>query len=196
VAEGSPSSAANLGWFLNSALGERTTQEEANALVAASPVQAKRCQFLPYIYGAAPRTGSFLGLGAGDDSSTMLRAIYEGVAFQHRRHAEEILPFARGLWPATIRLAGGAARSGIWAQIFADVCQRPVEVAEAEEVGALGAAICAAVAGGLHGNLPQATAAMTRLGRSHTPNPDHAAFYDQRFQTFQRLDHGLLALSG
>jgi len=31
-----------------------------------------------------------------------------------------------------------AARSGPWAQIFADIYQLPVEICEAEEVGALG----------------------------------------------------------
>lgn len=196
LAEGSPSSAAHLTWFLGQALGGRVAVAEANELVAASPVQARRCAFLPFVFGPAPRAGSFLGLGAADDTGTMLRALYEGVAFQHRRHAEEILPLAGGLWPAAIRLAGGAARSAPWAQIFADICQRPVEVAEAEEVGALGAAICAAVAGGLYPDLISATAAMTRLGRLYTPNPDHAAFYEDRFHGFQTQDLGLLALPG
>lgn len=195
LCEGSPSSAANLGWFLERGLGGRVSVAEANALVAASPVQTKRCQFLPYIYGAAPRMGSFQGLGAADDTGSMLRAIYEGVAFQHRRHAEDLLGHVGGLGPKTIRLAGGAARSGPWAQIFADICQRPVEICAAEEVGALGAAICAAVAGGLHADLTSATAAMTRIGRRYDPNPDHAGFYDARFQDFLRLDLGLLALT-
>lgn len=196
VAEGSPSSAAHLNWFLTRAMGGRLTAAEANDLVAASPVAGPRCQFLPFVFGPAPRSGGFHGLGAGDDLGSMLRALYEGVAFQHRRHAEEILPFAGGRWPARIRLAGGAARSAPWAQIFADVCQRPVEVAEAEEVGALGAAICAAVAGGLHGDLASATAAMTRIGRSHLPQPAHAGLYDDRYTAFQRLDLGLLAAAG
>lgn len=195
VAEGSPSSAANLGWFLDKAMGRRLTPEEANELVAASPVQgARRCRFLPYIHGPAPRSGAFLGLGAADDTATMLRAIYEGVAFQHRRHAEEILAFAAAP-PETLRLAGGAARSGPWAQIFADVCQMPVEVAEAEEVGALGAAICAAVAGGLHPDLAQAAQAMTRTRRRILPDPKHADFYDARFAEFQKLDLELLGLN-
>lgn len=195
VAEGSPSSAATLGWYLERGLGQRLGLAEANAMVAASAVQGRRCQFLPHLHGPAPRHGAFLGLGAGDDTASLLRAIFEGVAFQHRRHAEQILPFAEGRWPGAIRLAGGAARSAPWAQIFADICQRPVEVAEAEEVGALGAAICAAVAGGLHPDLTAATAAMTRVARRHDPNPDHKDFYDHRFAEFQRLDLGLQALS-
>ena len=45
---------------------------------------------------------------------------YEGVAFSHRYHLERLLRTKRG--PVrSIRLAGGAARSPVWAQMFADV---------------------------------------------------------------------------
>ena len=162
--------------------------------MAQSPVEARRCQFLPFVHGPAPRRGAFVDLGATDDDGTMLRAICEGVAFQHRVHAEEILPHVGGVWPETIRLAGGAARSEPWAQIFADICQRPVEVSEAEEVGTLGAAICAAVAGGLHRDLVTAAQAMTRVRRRHLPDARHADFYEERFREFLRLDKGMMAL--
>ena len=194
VAEGSPSSAANLGWYLDRALGARLTLAEAMAQMAASPVAVRRGHFLPYIHGPKPRQGAFLGLGATDDAGSMIRAICEGVAFQHRRHAEEILPHAAGLWPAAIRLTGGAARSPHWAQVFADICGRPVEVVAAEEVGALGVAICAAVAGGLYPGLTEAAQAMSRIGRTHLPNAAHAGFYEERYQEFQRLDRGMLEL--
>ena len=192
VAEGSPSSAANLGWYLDRAMAGRLSLTEAMDLMAASPVQVRRCQFLPYVHGPQPRQGSFVGLGTSDDAGSMIRAICEGVVFQHRRHAEEILPHAGGHWPKAIRLTGGAARSSHWAQVFADVCARPVEVVAAEEVGALGAAICAAVAGGLHPDLSTAAKAMTRIARSLDPNPAHTAFYEEKYKEFQRLDQEML----
>lgn len=195
VAEGSPSSAANLGWFLDHALGGRLGVADALALMASSPVTARRCRFLPYVHGPMPRQGAFLGLGATDDTATMIRAICEGVAFQHRRHAEEILPHGGSRGPDAIRLAGGAARSADWAQIFADVCGHPVEVAAADEVAALGVAICAAVAGGLHPNLSSAAAAMTRIARTMLPVRAHEGFYAERYEEFLRLDQGLLDLT-
>lgn len=196
VAEGSPSSAANLGWYLDKALGGRLGAAEAVRLVGQTPVESRRCQFLPYVHGPSPRQGAFVGLTASDDKSSMIRAICEGVAFQHRRHAEAILPHAGGDWPEAIRLTGGAARSPEWAQIFADICQRPVEVVTAEEVGALGAAICAAVAGGIHADLSTAITAMSRIGRVYPPNRDHARFYDDRYREFLRLDRGMIELLG
>lgn len=195
VAEGSPSSAANLGWYLDLAMGGRLEVSSAMELMAASPVQGRRCHFLPYVHGPKPREGAFLGLSAADDAGTMIRAICEGVAFQHRRHAEEILPHAGGQWPEAIRLTGGAARSVHWAQVFADVCNRPVEIVAAEEVGALGAAICAAVAGGLHADLAAAVRAMSHIGARLVPDPQNAAVYEERYKEFQRLDRGMQDLA-
>jgi L-xylulokinase len=194
IAEGSPCSAANLGWFLDHAMGGRVTMAEANSLVANSPVQTRRCQFLPYVFGPDPRRGTFVDLGARDDLGTMLRAIFEGVVFQARRHAEDAVAVAGQPFPQTIRLAGGASKSPVWAQIFADICQRKVEVVRAAEVGALGAAICAAVACGAYTDLAEAAAQMTGVARSHSPDAALGPFYEKRFHSFCRLDHGLAAL--
>ncbi|MGR3378989.1 FGGY-family carbohydrate kinase [Salipiger abyssi] len=194
IAEGSPCSAANLGWFLNHAMGGRVSVAEANERVECSPVAARRCQFLPYVFGPEPRRGGFVDMGAGDDLGTMLRAIYEGVAFQARRHAEDAVALAGKAFPPTIRLAGGAAKSPVWGQIFADICQRPVEAVRAAEVGALGAAICASVACGAYADLGAAARAMTGVARRHEPDPALARLYDDRFRSFRRLDEGMAAL--
>jgi L-xylulokinase len=194
IAEGSPCSAANLTWFLEQALGGRVSVDEANALVATCPVDTARCQFLPYVFGPDPRRGAFIGLRATDDMGTMVRAVFEGVAFQARRHAEDAVALSGQAHPATIRLAGGASKSPVWAQVFADVCQRDVEVVQASEVGALGAAICAAVACGAYADLEEAAAQMTSVVRRHKPDPSLAQFYNDRFHNFCRLDTGLAAL--
>lgn len=195
VAEGSPCSAANLGWFLSQGLGGRVGIEEAMDLAAACPVKGPRCHFLPFVHGPAPRRGSFTALGSGDNLGSMIRAVCEGVAFQHRRHADEILPHAGPAPPAIIRLTGGAARSAVWAQIFADVCGMPVETVAAPEVGALGAAICAAVAGGIYPDFASASRAMCAIHGRFDPDPGLRRFYDERYQEFLRLDRGMLGLA-
>lgn len=195
VAEGSPCSAANLSWFLDTAMGGRVDFGTANTLVAQSPIGGARCQFLPYVFGPAPKKGGFLDLSATDDLGTMMRAIYEGVAFQARRHAQDTVALAGRAHPPVIRLAGGAAKSPVWCQIFADVCQRPVEAVDAQEVGALGAAICAAVAAGAYDDLHQAVSRMTRVAHRYVPDTSLADLYDQRFARFIALDAQLLALA-
>lgn len=194
VAEGSPSSAANLGWYLKHAMGDRISVSEALELAETCPVAGKRCYFMPYIHGPQPYQGSFMRLGASDNEASIIRAICEGVAFEHRRHAESLITYTGGHWPEAIRLTGGAARSPLWAQIFADTCNRPVEVVDAPEVGALGAAICAAVAGGLYSTLDEAVSAMSRIVRRHEPNKENVAILQERYREFTRLDQGIKAL--
>ncbi|MDD7973547.1 FGGY-family carbohydrate kinase [Roseinatronobacter alkalisoli] len=193
IAEGSPSSAANLGWFLDHVMRGQLSVSAANELVAACPVTTRRCQFLPYIFGPEPRRGGFVDMSAADNLGTMLLAIYEGVVFQARRHADEAVALAGRPFPPTIRLAGGGAKSPVWAQIFANICQRPVEAVRAPEVGALGAAICAAVACGAYGDLAEASSQMTGAARRYTPDPALADFYDDRFKKFRLLDEGIAA---
>lgn len=191
MAEGSPSSASNLGWYLDRGLNGTVSVEEASAAVDGTPVMARRCHFLPFVFGPAPHSGSFIGLGANDDAATMLRAVFEGVAFQHLSHAMDLAAMTGTALPEVIRLAGGAAKSAVWAQIFADITQRPVEAVLSSEVGALGAAICASVAGGVYRDLPQAAEAMTRVRRRFDPDPAKAAFYAARYEDFQQMKRAM-----
>ncbi len=194
LADGSPTSASNLNWYLSRALGASIDVTAANTLVAKSLEQARRCHFMPFISGPAPRRGAFVGMTNSDDQASMLRAIYEGVAFQHRRHGENVTSYVAPHSPQKIRLAGGASKSAIWMQIFADVCGLPVEVPEGEEIGALGAAMCAAVATGHHTDLETAARAMCRVERMAEPRPHLRDFYDERYGEFLRLDRRLAAL--
>ncbi|MEI8080045.1 MAG: FGGY-family carbohydrate kinase, partial [bacterium] len=89
----------------------------------------------------------------------MLRAVYEGVVFSHFTHLKRLLQFRPA--PASIRFTGGAARSGVWVRMFADCFQIPIEIPAGSELGALGAAIAAAVAIGHYPDYPAAVDAMT-----------------------------------
>lgn len=194
LADGSPTSAGNLSWYLGNATHGAMDPQRANALVAASAARARRCHFLPFVNGPAPRRGAFVGLVNADDQGSMLRAIYEGVAFQHRRHAEAVLGHVATEHPSSIRLAGGASKSLAWAQIFADVTGLPVSVADGEELGALGAAVTAAVALGRHPDIETAAKAMCRTARTVHPDPNLRDFYEARYRDFLRLDQKLAGL--
>ncbi|KSV72191.1 hypothetical protein N183_26860 [Sinorhizobium sp. Sb3] len=194
LAEGSPTSAANLNWYLARAAGGHIDVATANELVAASPVSGRRCHFMPFVNGPAPRRGAFVGIVNSDDRGSMLRALYEGVAFQHRRHSESVAEYVAPLRPSSIRLAGGASKSEVWSQIFADICGLPVEVSEGEELGALGAAMCAAVATGHYSDLAAASRGMCRVTRTALPNAAVRQFYEERYQQFLTLDQKLADL--
>ena len=73
-------------------------------------------------------------------------------------------------------LAGGAARSRFWCQLFADGLGCPVDVPRGTQLGALGAAICAGVGAGLWPSVLAAQNALVPQKRIFSPNvARHAA---------------------
>lgn len=88
----------------------------------------------------------------------MARAVYEGITFSHRYHLDRLMR-SRPDRSGTIRLAGGAARSKGWTQMFADVMNMPVETVSAEETGALGCCVAVAAALGDYKDAADAAAA-------------------------------------
>jgi L-xylulokinase len=217
--EGSATSASNLEWFVTefmrpvgAAVGAalsgrpdsgahagaplpegRSVYDLCNDLVAATKPEDASIVFLPFLYGsnAGPDAKAcFLGLNGWHTRGHVLRAIYEGVVFGHKRHVDRLLKFRS--MPATIRLTGGAARSQVWMQIFADIFQTPIETPDGTELGALGAAIGASVAAGCHPSYEAAIAAMVRFSRRQEPNPAARETY----QAKERLYHRYIAALG
>lgn len=195
--EGSATSASNLEWFLAQFFPAEIRAAEAqgqdvyaqvNRLVAETQPQDTGLLFCPFLYGSnmAPEaTGTLLGLRDRYQRGHVLRAIYEGVVFGHLTHVERLLR-VRAM-PERIRASGGAARSDVWMQILADVFQRPVEVPAGTELGALGAALCAAVAVGLYPDYPAACHGMVRFARTFTPDPARGVWYQSKYRRYQRF---------
>ncbi len=160
VLEGSPTSASNVDW----ALGVLGAGTPARALHLAGRTARSRALFVPRLAAGA---GSWIGLDSGHDRWDLLRAVVEGVAFAHRAHVEKLL--GPGQPARRVRLAGGIARSDFVGQLFADVLGCPVEVPAGDEIGALGAALCAGVGLCIWPSVPAAQSATVRVGRSFRP---------------------------
>ena len=142
--------------------------------------------FLPFLTASNvdPRARAvFVGLNASHTRKHMLRAVYEGIAFSHRYHLEKLLA-TRGDKACRIRLAGGAARSKVWTQMFADVMNCPVETVAADETGALGCAVAVAAALGDYDGPAEAAAAMCRLSEPVLPESGAAKAYDEKYQLY------------
>ncbi len=192
VAANSPTSASNLEWFVTELMREREGAGGGSPYAACSDmvrsVAPRDCDvlFLPFLYGsnAGPRaSGAFLGLHGWHTRAHLLRAVYEGVAFSHRTHVGHLMtvrPPARA-----VRIAGGAAKSDVWLQIFADVLQLPIEVTACEELGAMGAAMAAGVAVGLFSSFEQAAERMVRITRTVDPDHGAASLYDEKFARYR-----------
>lgn len=177
VHEASPTSASNLEWFTANMMPDIPEAERfdyCNKVVAET--RKTGVTFFPFLFGddlGANATGTFWGIRAGTDRGEIIRGIYEGIVFQHARHLNKLLEVAEP--PTQIRFAGGATRSAVWMQMFADVLDLTVTVSPASELGALGAAICAAVGVGEYASYGAAMKAMTAVRDSYEPNPERGA---------------------
>jgi sugar (pentulose or hexulose) kinase len=98
----------------------------------------------------------FIGMRGWHKKAHLLCAIFEGVA-------------------------GGAAKSSVWAQMFADVLQMPMEITATEELGALGEAICAGVGSGIFASFPQAISHMVRIVKVVELDPVLPLVYEEKY---------------
>ena len=183
--DSSATSAANLEWYVREFVERGGHHPDpfghCNARVAEVVPAEDDPLFHPFLYGSgegAEFRAGFYGIAGWHTEGHLLRALMEGVMFEHRRHIETLK--RAGVCFDHAALSGGGARSPVWPQMFADGIQVQVRVAEAQETGALGAAIGAGVGAGLFENYEGGIAAMTRVSASYEPNPDLAAHYDAR----------------
>ncbi|WAT01853.1 FGGY-family carbohydrate kinase [Rouxiella chamberiensis] len=190
--EASATSAANLDWFLREFDDGRAGQGAARSSDIVAHVTANKALPLyhPYLYSGRKEglsKAGFYGLGGWHTRADMLYALFEGVTFAHRAHIDRLR--AAGIPFEKATLSGGAARSCIWPQMFADVLGIPINVTECKETGALGAAICAGVGVGIWQDLSAGVAQAVKVtARPLLPNPEQFAFHEPRYRLFKKLE--------
>jgi sugar (pentulose or hexulose) kinase len=188
-------------WFKREFVDPLAAHEQWNdarldQIAAEVPPGARGLFFHPYLNTTgvlapvfAPKARArFSGLSVEHTRFDMLRAIYEGVAFA-MADCMEHLPASED----PIRLVGGAARSWVWSQIFADVSGRPMVLVEGQETGALGVAMLAGIATGIWNNLEEAVVCCCKLGRVIEPHQQLHEFYSDRLQCYKQLRSDLVA---
>jgi len=180
----------SLNWFREN-LGAGDSYGQLIEQAAAVAPGSDGLIWLPYLMGERtphldPQArAAFIGLTASHTRAHMVRSVLEGVAFSLRDCLEIFRKL--GLPIERVRLGGGGARSPLWRQIQADVYGQPVEVLEAEEGAAFGAAILAGVGTGAWATVEEACSQTTRVREIIKPNPDHAAILDDRYAVFRSL---------
>ena len=145
----------------------------------------------PYLMGErtphldANARAALLGLTASHTRAHIVRAILEGVAFSLR---DTFTIFQEMNVPVkNIRLGGGGARSPLWRQIQADVYGHPVEIVEAEEGAAYGAALLAAVGAGMWLSVDEACSAAVRVASRVIAQPAAVAALNVSYSAYRRI---------
>lgn len=202
---GGPSqNGADTAAWLMSVLGgaERGFEGVAQGIdhLTALPRHPQPALFLPYLQGERvpywnpALRGAFIGLERQHTATDLAYAVLEGVAFLNRivlERAEASL--AQPV--SEIRFGGGASSNPVWAQIKADICNRPVAVGHSKESGLLGAAIIAWTGTGYFSSLGAAQDQLATVATRYEPRPARRGAYDALFQLFKQSEAALAPIS-
>lgn len=167
--------------------GERDFSDLDQQAQAVAP-GSEGLMFHPYLMGErAPYwdpalRASFIGLTIRHGRGHMVRAFYEGVAMALRDAAQPLRDAGLQIGPAA--LIGGGARSDLWAQIIADVFDRPIR-RPLHGDASYGTALLAAVGAGAFADEADAARRCVRFGPEIRPDPAGVALYDKRFERYR-----------
>jgi xylulokinase len=187
----------NPGWLSGGALTwlrqvlRLTDLNELDALAAGTPPGAEGLSFLPALGGAmapewiASARGCFYGLTPAHSAGHLARATLEGCAFAMRDVVERMRTME--VAAEALLLLGGGAKSRIWAQMRADCTSLPTQIPRLIDTSPVGAAMCAAVAQGLRGDLVECAGLVGEIAKTVMPNPARCSAYDEAYGRYRQL---------
>ena len=172
--------------------------EELTAEAARVAAGSDGMLWAPYLFGErtphldASARAAFVGITASHGRGHFVRAVMEGVAYSLK---DTLTLFGElGIPVESIRLGGGGARGALWRQIQADVYGQSVELLEAEEGGAFGAALLAGTGVGAWPSVEAACAATVRVAEVIAVND--AAAMEAGYGVYRRIYPALKMIQG
>ncbi len=130
---------------------------------------------------------AIMGLNLGTGAVHIFKALVEAICFGSRKIVDRFEQ--EGVVIREVVGIGGVAKKNAFVmQTLANVLDRPIKVAVSEQAPALGAAMYAAVAGGLH---PDVSAAQKAMGsgfeKTYFPEAEKVPVYEQLYQRYSKL---------
>ena len=129
--------------------------------------------------------GALMNLTMGTNAPQIFRALVEAICYGSKQIVErfesEGIPIKQ-----VIGIGGVAKKSRFVMQTLADVLDRPIKIAVSEQAPALGSAMYAAVAAGIHSDVLTAQKKMgSGFAETYLPNPARVADYAARYAQYQ-----------
>jgi xylulokinase len=177
--------------FLRDTLGLADNFEAMNEMVDSVAPGSGRVLFTPWLNGERTPVddhtirGGFHNLSLSTSSAEMVRAVFEGVAFNSKWLLDAVERFA-GRTFDSMAFIGGGANSDQWCQIHADVLGREIrQVEDPVLANVRGAALVTLLALGRISvdQIPT----MVAVRRTFTPDPATAPVYDHLYKEFVTL---------
>jgi L-ribulokinase len=131
--------------------------------------------------------GVISGITLGSDAPRLFKALVEATAFGSKMINERFI--SEGISIDGVIAIGGVARKNPFVmQVVSDVLNMPIRVAKSDQTCALGSAMAASVAAGIHPDIPAAQKAMGKgFEMEYKPRPDNAEKYKQLFMKYSKL---------
>jgi len=177
--------------FLRDNLRFAADFEEMEAMVDSVDAGSGRVLFTPWLNGERSPVddhtirGGFHNLSLSTTKAEMVRAVYEGVAFNSRWLLDAVEKFA-GRRFESLAFIGGGANSEQWCQIHADVTGREIrQVVDPVLANVRGAGLICLVA--LGRITPEQIPAMVEVRKTYSPDRSNAAEYELLFGEFVNL---------
>jgi xylulokinase len=144
--------------------------------------------FTPWLYGERTPVedhtvrGAFHNLSLSVDRGQLIRAVFEGVAYNSRWVLDAVEKFIKRRMDS-LNIIGGGAQSEVWCQIYADVLNRTIRrVYQPIQANARGAAFIAAV--GLGYITVKDIPKLIKISKVFKPNPRNRELYDELYREF------------
>lgn len=126
--------------------------------------------------------GTFLGISLATTKADIAHAVLEGICYEMKDILLMQEDFAGQI--QVIRLSGGVTKSPMWCQMFADIMEKPIELTECLEAGALGAAMYAGIGLKLFKDCTEAAEKCVKIKTTYYPNPDAVQDYREGFSKY------------
>lgn len=174
--------AGGIDWLFSAVLPAEAAQARRNQrdplellaeMASEVPPGADDLLYLPAAPGAP---GGFLGLDPRHGRGHLARAAFEGGALACRRVLDQLGEMKRA--PDKILLTGPGAANHLWCQIMADAIDRPVLALSPVESAAVGSAVLATVAVGVHKTLEDGCAKVAKHRHAFSPRRAAADAYN------------------
>lgn len=190
---GQPGVGDMFAWFMRNAAPGKVTHETLEKEAARQKPGASGLVALDWWNGNrsvlvdADLSGALVGLKLSTSAAQIYRALLESTAFGTRKIVET---FQNGGVPIeeVIACGGLPQKNKLLMQIYADVLGRTIVVPNEEQASAKGAAMHAAVAAGVYGDIHAAARAMAVRGKTiYQPRTAATKIYDEIYGEYSEL---------
>ncbi len=130
---------------------------------------------------------AIVNLSLGTDAPQLFRSLVEAICFGSKKIVDRFIEEGVAI-KTVVGIGGVAKKSSFIMQTLADVLDMPIKVAVSEQAPALGAAMYAAVASGVHPDMGAAVKAMGNgFEKTYHPKAENVEVYQQIYQKYVAL---------